>query len=152
MNIDLHNHRTQLVLTALAASAATAGLLSAFTTHSRRLKRLELDRDVKRALASGPGLSAFSEPPSPHEIEVRERRTGTEQIGRNVGLEYDEELVREQLARNYVFFGEEGMAKIRKGRVVIVGCGGVGSWAAVMLVRSCVRLNIPANVQELIGC
>ena len=49
---------------------------------------------------------------------------------------YDEELIKEQLARNYVFFGEDGMAKIRNGRVVIVGCGGVGSWAAVMLVRS----------------
>ncbi|PCH36872.1 hypothetical protein WOLCODRAFT_140616 [Wolfiporia cocos MD-104 SS10] len=28
------------------------------------------------------------------------------------------------------------MAKIRKGTVVVVGCGGVGSWAAIMLVRS----------------
>ncbi|KAJ7227607.1 hypothetical protein B0H12DRAFT_1148917 [Mycena haematopus] len=28
------------------------------------------------------------------------------------------------------------MAKIRAGRVVVVGCGGVGSWAAVMLIRS----------------
>ena len=56
--------------------------------------------------------------------------------------EYDEELVREQLARNYAFFGDEAMAKIRKGTVVIVGCGGVGSWAAVMLVRSCASLHI----------
>ena len=55
---------------------------------------------------------------------------------RNAVLEYDEELVREQLARNYAFFGDDGMAKIRAGNVVVVGCGGVGSWAAVMLVRS----------------
>ena len=48
----------------------------------------------------------------------------------------NEELIREQLARNYAFFGEDGMAKVREGRVVVVGCGGVGSWAAVMLVRS----------------
>jgi len=52
------------------------------------------------------------------------------------GVGYDEGLVREQLARNYAFFGDEGMAKIRSGSVVVVGCGGVGSWAAVMLVRS----------------
>lgn len=49
---------------------------------------------------------------------------------------YDEGLIREQLSRNYSFFGEEGMERVRKGRVVVVGCGGVGSWAAVMLVRS----------------
>lgn len=47
-----------------------------------------------------------------------------------------DELVREQLARNYAFFGEEGMASIRGASVVVVGCGGVGSWVAVTLVRS----------------
>ncbi|QRV85061.1 ubiquitin-protein ligase molybdopterin-converting factor [Ceratobasidium sp. AG-Ba] len=40
------------------------------------------------------------------------------------------------LARNYAFLGEISMSKVRGGRVVIVGCGGVGSWAAVMLMRS----------------
>jgi len=48
--------------------------------------------------------------------------------------------VREQLARNYAFFGDESMRKVRGASVVVVGCGGVGSWAAVMLVRSCVCL------------
>ncbi|KIJ50617.1 hypothetical protein M422DRAFT_204191 [Sphaerobolus stellatus SS14] len=51
-------------------------------------------------------------------------------------MSYDESLIREQLARNYAFFGEEGMAKIRGGFVVVVGCGGVGSHAAMMLARS----------------
>lgn len=49
---------------------------------------------------------------------------------------HDEELVREQLARNYAFLGEEGMAKIRGMNVVVVGCGGVGSWVCTMLIRS----------------
>jgi len=44
--------------------------------------------------------------------------------------------VREQLARNYAFLGEAGVARVRAASVVIVGCGGVGSWAAVMLARS----------------
>ena len=52
--------------------------------------------------------------------------------------EYEEELIREQLARCYAVFKEEGMERIRKAKVVVVGCGGVGSWAAVMLVRRCV--------------
>ncbi|KAH8102151.1 ubiquitin-protein ligase molybdopterin-converting factor [Cristinia sonorae] len=133
MNFDFQSHRTQLVLTALAASAATAGLVTAYTAHTRRTKRRELDRDIKRSLASKPP-PAFAELPSPSNVDiaVHERRTKLNEGGE----EYDEELVREQLARNYVFFGEEGMAKIRKGKVVVVGCGGVGSWAAVMLVRS----------------
>jgi tRNA threonylcarbamoyladenosine dehydratase len=50
--------------------------------------------------------------------------------------EYDEELVMEQLARNRSFFGEEGLQRIRKGFVIVVGAGGVGSWAATMLARS----------------
>lgn len=53
-----------------------------------------------------------------------------------IAKEYSEELVREQLARNIAFLGEDGVNNIRKSSVVIVGAGGVGSWAATMLVRS----------------
>ncbi|CCH41718.1 putative membrane protein [Wickerhamomyces ciferrii] len=51
-------------------------------------------------------------------------------------IQHDEELIKEQLARNYAFLGEEGMAKIREEFVVVVGAGGVGSWVATMLIRS----------------
>ncbi|KAG1721440.1 hypothetical protein EDB19DRAFT_1961149 [Suillus lakei] len=37
------------------------------------------------------------------------------------------ELIREQLARCYAFFGDEGMARVREKSVVVVGCGGVGT-------------------------
>lgn len=47
-----------------------------------------------------------------------------------------EHIIRESLARNYVYFGDEGMEKIRSSFVIIVGLGGVGSAAATMLVRS----------------
>lgn len=50
--------------------------------------------------------------------------------------EYPPDLINEQLARNIAFLGEEGMNKIRNSTVVVVGAGGVGSWAATMLVRS----------------
>ena len=66
--------------------------------------------------------------------------TPTETVLPPLGASYSEELIREQLARNYAFFGDEAMAKVRGGTVVIVGCGGVGSWAAVMLARSYVRI------------
>lgn len=49
---------------------------------------------------------------------------------------HSEELIREQLARNYAFLSEEGMAQVRGQRVVVVGAGGVGSWVVTMLVRS----------------
>jgi tRNA A37 threonylcarbamoyladenosine dehydratase len=40
------------------------------------------------------------------------------------------------LARNRVFLGDDGLQKVRDAFVIVVGCGGVGSWAATMLVRS----------------
>lgn len=49
---------------------------------------------------------------------------------------HSEELIREQLARNYAFLSEDGMEKVRNQRIVVVGAGGVGSWVATMLVRS----------------
>src|SRR5438552_2724011 len=42
-------------------------------------------------------------------------------------VNYDEELVAEQLARNRAFFGVEGISKIRSAFVIVVGAGGVGS-------------------------
>ncbi|KAJ5238872.1 hypothetical protein N7468_003491 [Penicillium chermesinum] len=50
--------------------------------------------------------------------------------------DYDDDLILEQLARNRVFLGEEGLAKLRSSFVVVVGCGGVGSHAAASLARS----------------
>jgi len=129
MSFDLNSHRTQLIVAAIAGSAATFGLLTAYNQYTRQRRRRELDQDILRSLASQskPALDTFVPSPS----------TSTDRTDLDrPGLKYDEELVREQLARNYAFFGEDGMAKVRNGTIVIVGCGGVGSWAAVMLARS----------------
>jgi len=45
----------------------------------------------------------------------------------------------EQLSRNRQFFGDEGQAKVEGAFVVVVGCGGVGSHCAHMLLRAGVR-------------
>lgn len=50
--------------------------------------------------------------------------------------QYSEELILEQLARNYAFLSPEGMQKVRDQRIVVVGAGGVGSSVATMLARS----------------
>lgn len=50
--------------------------------------------------------------------------------------EYDEALILEQLARNRVFLGDEGLKKLRGAFVVVVGLGGVGSHCVAALARS----------------
>jgi len=116
------SHRTQLLAAALAASLATAGILHAYNVHTKRVRRKELNQEIHRSITA-------------HDLEVQ-RVPNLEPSRVEPGINYDEELIQEQLARNYAFFGEISMTKIRQGSVVIVGCGGVGSWAAVMLVRS----------------
>jgi len=45
-------------------------------------------------------------------------------------------LLKEQLVRNYQFFGEEGQQKIMDSFVIVVGLGGVGSHCATSIARS----------------
>ncbi|GLB39743.1 putative ubiquitin-protein ligase molybdopterin-converting factor [Lyophyllum shimeji] len=123
--MNFRSHQSQLVAAAVGASLATAGILSAYHAYDRRRRHQHLLEEVHRSLdkPTNVGSRPPSPPPNLHPSNLPDP-------------DYDEELIKEQLARNYAFFGEEGMAKIRRGTVVIVGCGGVGSWAAVMLARS----------------
>lgn len=125
--INWRSHHVQLITVAVSTCLVTAGALSAFQTISKRRKRKELEEEVRRAVGKLENGDASRQQPN----------AGSEK-GR---LEFSDHLIREQLARCYAVFQEEGMAKVRKARVVIVGCGGVGSWAAMMLVRSyvCIR-------------
>ena len=63
-----------------------------------------------------------------------------EQLARRAQAgDYDDELILEQLARNRVFLGAEGLERLRGAFVVVVGCGGVGSHCAAALARSGVQ-------------
>lgn len=134
MNARL-SHKTQLLVVAATASIATAGLLSCFYEYSRRRRRRQLDEEVRKSVSSHDAL------PLDRNLQLDDFRRTKDAIGQIIGDTggYDEELIKEQLARNYALFGEDGMKRIRNSSVVVVGCGGVGSWAAVMLVRSCVK-------------
>ncbi len=144
MSFDIQSHRAQLILTALGASVFTASALSAYQQYARQQKRKSLDEEIRRSLRDGQkGKQRHTR--NEDDDDGIQLPGATHQQG--LPLEYDEELVREQLARNYAFFGDEGMERIRKSSVVVVGCGGVGSWAAVMLARSYV--NYPCYLAML---
>ena len=50
-----------------------------------------------------------------------------------------ESILREQLDRNYLFFGEEGMNLIKNSTVAIFNCENIGSNIAVTLARSGIK-------------
>lgn len=117
----MSNQRTAALVgaTALASSLATLGVVLG-ARWVRRSDKQRTARDAARAAAatalpaSEPRAAAAPPPPAEH----------------------DDSLIREQLSRNYAFLGEEGMARLRGSFVVVVGAGGVGSWAALMLLRA----------------
>ncbi|KAJ3060293.1 hypothetical protein HDU99_005984, partial [Rhizoclosmatium hyalinum] len=107
-------------ITAAAIGAASAiAVLSVSQALSKKSQVRKL-KDEFRGLSHFPPL----EPPKPKEVK---------------SSDVPEELIREQLSRNYSFLGEEGMKSVRSSFVIIVGLGGVGSHAAHMLVRSGVQ-------------
>jgi len=62
--------------------------------------------------------------------------------------------------RNYGIFSDEEQEKIRKAKILIIGCGGIGATVAIMLARSGVNhfmlidcdVYHPSNMNRQIGC
>lgn len=52
------------------------------------------------------------------------------------GVNLNDEVTKEHLSRNILFFGSEGCSAILSSHVVVIGLGGVGSHAAHLLLRS----------------
>lgn len=128
----LHTPAARIVLVALASSSLTALAILSFRT-SRRERALNSLKTEAKAIPPSEfrrlnsiGAQDFSIA-SAHEAQIATRAKRGD---------YDEELILEQLARNRAFFGDAGLSRIRNGFVIIVGAGGVGSWAATMLARS----------------
>ncbi|KAJ2177985.1 hypothetical protein GGF45_003044 [Coemansia sp. RSA 551] len=124
--------RVQLATTALAASAITAGVMWG----TRRTRRSKRARDLKRNTLESidfEGDSGFLGIDNEPQNTIVTKHTPVELTPN------EESLIREQLARHYAFLGADGMAKLRDSFVVVVGAGGVGSWAAMMLLRSGVQ-------------
>ncbi|KAJ1910219.1 hypothetical protein IWQ60_010772 [Tieghemiomyces parasiticus] len=156
-NLPLTAHQTQLILTAVAASATTAGAILALQSHRRHrsIRRLKDELfDTVDTSRSNLHVSRLNDAGLPIDHVVGDgnsrgadvtpqvlpqQQLGTGEMsdeGLPPPMPHPEFLVREQLARNIAFLGEEGMARLRASHVVVVGAGGVGSWATVMLARS----------------
>ncbi|KAJ7594381.1 hypothetical protein C8J56DRAFT_436001 [Mycena floridula] len=129
------SHTSQLFAAAALASATTATIFYIYySTVDRDKRRKRLNEDVMRSIeANGSGFSRDLDQPSDTVPSSKPDLEDGESLAK---MTYTEELIKEQLTRNYAFFGDEAMAKIRGGSVVIIGLGGVGSSAAVYLARS----------------
>lgn len=137
----------KFILTIAASSFTTAAALILFSDLRRRSNRRRLRDEVERDQAErspSPELKAAGTSSAASEVDysyVVPRRQDANDQSDNV--QYDDSLIREQLARNLAFLGEDGLRKVRGAFVVVVGLGGVGSAAATMLCRSGVgRLRI----------
>jgi len=138
----------RLILVALASSSITA--LAILSLQS--LRREHTLASLKEEASAIPhselhrlnsiGGEDFSQP-SLKEAQIASRAKRGD---------YDGELILEQLARNRAFFGDEGLNKLRKGFVIVVGAGGVGSWAATMLARSGVGLSPQKEMWRIDWC
>ncbi|KXN64647.1 hypothetical protein CONCODRAFT_14166 [Conidiobolus coronatus NRRL 28638] len=115
----------KLFLTAIVSSLITAGSILTLQAYlqPKEKKFIKFETEDKESVntrsISGLGIEDDSK--------------GSEQTEEN------EVLIKEQLSRNLAFLGEDGLNKVRNSFVIIVGCGGVGSWAGLMLARSGVQ-------------
>lgn len=98
----------------LAIAAASASILTASTILTYQAIRRH---NVTRSL----------NPPEKHSVAPVDLVAATQ-------IDIDE-----QLARTTAFVGKEGMDRLRHSFVIVVGAGGVGSWAALMLLRAGVQ-------------
>lgn len=128
-----------IALTAIVATAVTSAAILSYQSLRRDVRKEQLKKAV------GEDVEAWEKEhsdenssgnQSPSESWADEYRPLARRASSFKPGEYDDSLVREQLSRNYSFLGEDSMTKIRDSYVVVVGCGGVGSWAATMLLRS----------------
>ncbi|KAF7728889.1 hypothetical protein EC973_005284 [Apophysomyces ossiformis] len=110
----------KFTITAVAASAVTASSILTYQAMRRQRRARDLKHQLSSAHSSHTNLTSF----------------GTIRHGNDI---YNESFIEEQLARNATFLGDDGVKKLRESFVVVVGAGGVGSWAALMLLRSGVR-------------
>lgn len=117
---------TKLVVVAAAASVATAAILLGYQGSQRKQRtRNTLKDDLKRSTAADikAQATANSQSVSLAQATAAASPQAARALQTDEKIEFDEELVLEQLARNIAFLGEEGVQKLRNSFVVVVGAG-----------------------------
>ncbi|KAK5000562.1 hypothetical protein LTR28_013042, partial [Elasticomyces elasticus] len=124
-----HSHRVQLVATAVVSGAVVGTAVLGLQAAKKRYKVYDLKESI-------PNLN------EKHRATKIDSIGGAVPEGANAKKEDERSatlaahLILEQLARNRVFLTDEGLSKLRKAFVIVVGCGGVGSHATAALARS----------------
>ncbi|GAN08987.1 ubiquitin--protein ligase molybdopterin-converting factor [Mucor ambiguus] len=127
--VEQHPTSIQLTLTAVAASALTASSILTFQANQRKSRARTLKDELKEAeLRSTIDLTPVG----------TVNKSGQPHILPPPTI-FDDRLIEEQLSKNTAFLGQKGADKVRDAFVIVVGAGGVGSWAALMLMRSGVK-------------
>ncbi|EGS23003.1 uncharacterized protein CTHT_0014830 [Thermochaetoides thermophila DSM 1495] len=134
------NPKLQLAATAVVSAALAAGAILSYQ-HLQQFKQPHSSRrrySIPNLPSNGNGDPALQPvtrmgplPKPDPEDEHNQVLAHRAQNG-----DWDDELILEQLARNRVFLGDEGLVKLRNAFVIVVGCGGVGSHACAALARS----------------
>lgn len=122
--LERNSNAVKLSLTAVAASALTAVSIISYQTNQRRLRARSLKDELKEAESHRPiDLTPVGTTISHH-------------IPPNL---FTEQSIEAQLSKMTEFLGKTGARKVRESFVIVVGAGGVGSWAALMLLRSGIK-------------
>lgn len=130
----LNSQAAKFTAVALAASFTTATLILSIQGSQRNQRVRQLKDDLRKSIPPPPGFDAHSDLVNNNNytgaasttlpgLPPLQQGAGGGSLLLDGGLQVDEELVREQLARNIAFLGEEGVEKLRKSFVIIVGAG-----------------------------
>ena len=126
---------------ALISSTLTAFIILAGQDVHRRTTRKSLRDDVEARMLRDNSKRS----------EVTLTSYGTESLAEDADEEVivDDTLIAEQLTRNIAFLGPEGMDKIRKSFVIIVGMGGVSLGTTMICLLQCLTtLSCRLGVQQ----